>query len=242
MNSNETVPHIVPKLLVIIVDRDNSEKLLNILQGKQVLFQYKCNAMGTANSEILKAFGLSGTEKTICACLIPSFKSGQLLSIIAESMEIVKPGNGIAFVVPILSVGAIISNTFDKLFADFRERWQEHMEQAIEKSNHETHFVLVLAVVNQGYSDAVMEAARSSGARGGTIINARRTGIDDAGKFFGISLQSEKEIISIVIPKEHKKELMQAISKNCGMATEAKCIVISLPVEDCVGIAFEEAH
>ncbi len=242
MNGNEAVPHIVPKLLTIIVDRDNSDKLLNVLHGKQLLFQYKCNAMGTANSEILKTFGLSGTEKIICACIVPAYKSSQMLAIVAESMEIVKPGKGIAFVVPISSVGAFISNSCDKLFADYKEGWQDYMESTIEKNSHETHFELVLTVVNQGYSDIVMEAARASGARGGTIINARRTGIDEAIKFFGISLQSEKEIVSIVISKEQKKELMQSISKHCGMATDAKGIMISLPVEDCVGIAFEEVH
>ncbi len=242
MNDNEKTLHIVPKILTIIVDRDKSDQLFNILYGKQIIFQYKCNAMGTATSNILKTFGLSGTKKIICVCIVPSFKSSQLLAIIAESMEIVKPGNGIAFLIPITSVGAAVSNSFDTLFADYIERLQEYMINSIEKSYSETQFELVLTVVNQGYSDAVMEAARSSGAKGGTIINARQTGIDEAVKFFGISLQSEKEIISIVIPKEQKKELMQAINKKCGLATDAKGITISIPLDDCVGITSTEAR
>jgi hypothetical protein len=82
----------------------------------------------------------------------------------------------------------------------------------------------------------VKHAAHAAGARGGTIVHARRAGIEDAIRFFGITLQEDKEIVAILIPKTQKKELMQAVSKACGSKTDAHGIVISLPVDSCAGL------
>ena len=45
----------------------------------------------------------------------------------------------------------------------------------------EAAYQLIVAIANQGYTDKVMEAARSAGARGGTIVHTRSTGAEDAG-------------------------------------------------------------
>lgn len=237
MNSHDQGFHPAPRLLITIVDRSSSSKLEDILREKHVHFHYMFNGMGTASSEMLKAFGLSGTEKTVCICMEPSFKTRHLMTAVMERMELAHPGNGIVMAIPISGISASISNEFLKDLQEHSERWTEYMEQHAEKANAEARYELVVAIVNQGYSDDVMDAARAFGARGGTIVNARRTGIEDAVKFFGVSLQAEKEIVAILIPKTVKKELMQAVSKHCGMKTEARGIVISLPVESCAGIA-----
>jgi hypothetical protein len=115
----------------------------------------------------------------------------------------------------------------------------ELMDREAEQLHQDTRYELVIAVVNQGYSEKVIDVAHLSGARGGTIVHARRSGMGDAGKFFGILVQEEKEIIAILISKAAKKELMQAIGKACGIKTEAQGIVFSLPVESCAGIAMD---
>ena len=107
--------------------------------------------------------------------------------------------------------------------------------------SHDIKYELVIAVVNQGYSEEVIDVAHASGARGGTIIHARRAGAAEATKFFGISVQEEKEIVAILVAKNGKKDLMQAISKACGIKSDARGIIFSLPVESCAGLALEEA-
>ena len=54
---------------------------------------------------------------------------------------------------------------------------------------------LILTIVERGYADDVMDAAKAAGARGGTILHARGTGSKEAEKFFGIIVQPEKELI-----------------------------------------------
>ncbi len=236
MTGNEPMLHMTPKLLTVIVDHDESSRLEDILREKHVRFHYMLSAMGTASSEILKAFGLSGTEKTVCICMEPAFRAKKLMTAVAERMELTHPGNGIVFLMPVSGVSITVSNVFSKEFEQHREVWAENMDREAERTGQEARYELVLAVINQGYSEDVMHAARAYGARGGTIVDARRTGIEDAVKFFGISLQAEKEIVAILIPKQQKKELMQAVCKACGMKTDAHGIVLSLPVESCAGI------
>ena len=101
----------------------------------------------------------------------------------------------------------------------------------------EMKYAMVAAVVDQGHGDEVMEAARSAGARGGTVIHGRQVGDETAVNFWGISLTDEKEIVMIITDNEHKLPIMQAISKNCGVNSEAKGFVLSMPIETVIGIS-----
>lgn len=226
-----------PKLLVAITDRDHQKKLEDVLREKHVLFSYVFHAMGTASSEILKAFGLSGTEKIVSVSMEPAVRIKPLMTSIVERLEFVNPGHGIAFTMPVSGVSATISNAFSAQMQQQKERLDEWMDREAERTSEDIRHELVVAVINQGFSDILMDAARDAGARGGTIVHARRSGAEEAAKFFGISIQEEKEIVAILIHKEQKKELMQAVSKTCGMRSEARGIIFSLPVESCAGIS-----
>lgn len=237
MNSQESAWVPTPRVLAVIIDRDKSRRLEDILREKHVHFHYMFHAMGTASSEILQAFGLSGTEKTVCLCMVPDFASETLLSAVSDRMELYRSGNGIVFTLPVSGISAAVSNTFlSDQFSQQRERWQAAMDKQAEIVEREARFELVVAVVNHGFSEEVMDAARASGARGGTIVQARHADIEDAVKFYGISLQAEKEIVAILVPRDQKKALMQAISAACGIKSAAHGVVFSLPVENCAGI------
>lgn len=93
---------------------------------------------------------------------------------------------------------------------------------------------LIVCIVNNGFSDLVMNAAKRSGARGGTTFHARGTGNQDIEKFFGISISPEKEIILIVVNIDIKDEVVAAIYKDAGLDTKGQGIVFTLPVDDFV--------
>lgn len=101
-------------------------------------------------------------------------------------------------------------------------------------------YEVILAIVNDGFADDVMEVAKEQGARGGTIINARGVAKEDAAAFFGITVHAEKEIIMIVVPKEIKDNVLTAIYKEMGMAKKAQGIAFSLPVTDAAGLVKAE--
>ena len=97
---------------------------------------------------------------------------------------------------------------------------------------------LIVAVANRGFAEEVMDAAKSAKAVGGTVVHARGTGIKEAEKFFGITIQPEKELILIVAPSKHRQGIMEAIATKAGLKTEAKSIVFSLPVTGVAGLRF----
>ena len=100
------------------------------------------------------------------------------------------------------------------------------------KYKHEAIF----CIVNSGYSEAVMDAAKKLGARGGTVINARGTASKDAESFFGITIQPDKEIVMILIPSAIKNDVLHALYKEVGLDTAGQGIAFALPVDGVVGI------
>ena len=100
-------------------------------------------------------------------------------------------------------------------------------------NNHEVIFV----IVNQGFAEEAMDVARELGVRGGTILNARGVVKADAAAFFGITLHEDKEILMMVVERELRDKVLNAIYKEMGMAKKAKGIAFSLPVSDVAGLA-----
>lgn len=95
---------------------------------------------------------------------------------------------------------------------------------------------LILAIVNRGFADQVVDAARKAGAHGGTVFYARGTGIHEIEKFFDVSIQPEKEVVMIVVKHAETQTIMHAIVDAAGLSTEGKGLAFSLPIADVAGI------
>ena len=95
---------------------------------------------------------------------------------------------------------------------------------------------VILAIVNSGFAEDVMDIAREQGVRGGTILNARGVVKEEAAAFFGITLHQDKEILMMVVEKSLRDNVLDAIYKEMGMAKKAKGIAFSLPVSDVAGL------
>ena len=96
---------------------------------------------------------------------------------------------------------------------------------------------VVFAIVNSGYAEDVMEVAREQGVRGGTILNARGVARADEAAFFGITIHHEKEILMMVVEKDIRDKVLNALYSRMGMANKAQGIAFSLPVSDVTGLA-----
>ncbi len=100
-------------------------------------------------------------------------------------------------------------------------------------NNHE----VIFAIVDSGYAEEVMDVAREQGVRGGTILNARGVASQEAAAFFGINLHNEKEILMMVVEKDIRDRVLNAIYQKMDMAKKARGIAFSLPVSDVAGLA-----
>lgn len=95
---------------------------------------------------------------------------------------------------------------------------------------------VIFCIVNEGFSEVVMEAARRAGARGGTVLRARGTANVEAEKVFGISVSPQKEIVMILVPAGIRNDVLHALYSTCGLDTPGHGIAFALPVDAVVGI------
>ena len=90
-------------------------------------------------------------------------------------------------------------------------------------------------IARVGFADEIVKLARTAGAGGATIINARGEG-GRPELFLGMTIDSEKEIILCLTDTTTAKKVMQVIKDKMGITTPAHCVSYTTPIEDIVGI------
>lgn len=187
---------------------------------------------GTASNEILDYFGLESKEKLVISSIVTLDVWRQIKKELQDKIKIDIPGTGIAFIVPLSSIGG----RKQLEFLTEHQNFVKGEETVLKETKHE----LLIAIANQGYTDLIMDAARKANAGGGTVLHAKGTGMDGAEKFLGFSLATEKEMVMIVVKSEDKNNIMKAIMEEAGMNSKAKSIVFSLPVTSTAGMRLME--
>lgn len=97
-------------------------------------------------------------------------------------------------------------------------------------------YEVIFCIVNAGFSEQVMEAARDVGAQGGTVLNARGTTRKEAEEIFKIVIQPEKEIVMILVPNKIRDDVLHALYKSVGLQTPGQGIAFSCPCDEVVGL------
>lgn len=209
-----------------IVDRSRAGNLQEICRELKLSVVVTNLGTGTATSEHLLLYDLQPTEKAIIGTIVTADSMKKLMKAAKHKMYIDIPGNGVMMAIPMKSVNGGKNLAF---FTDGQE-----LGGALPDMNFKNELIVV--ILNEGYSDMVMDAARDAGATGGTILHAKGTGGRHAEKFFGVSLAEEKDMLYILAPSGKKSEIMKSISKNCGIGTQAGAVSFSLPVSEVAGI------
>ncbi|GHV45753.1 nitrogen regulatory protein P-II [Synergistales bacterium] len=243
MSEHPGQPHKPPlslALLIAICDRGKGAKIAELYATHDAKINFLSLGKGTANSKILNYLGLGQTEKTILFSVLPTREAMDVLSQVDWALDIGKPGHGIAFIVPLEN--ACWKNEVKSLaglngLLDYgTPKIEEDKDEEGENVGFKFDYELVLVVANRGYNQEVMDAAQAAGARGGTIINAKGFAAGGAEKFFGVSIQPEKEIILILTSGDTREAVMLSISEHAGAGTQPEAVTFSVPVLDVVGL------
>ena len=219
-------------LMITIAERKKTERYRKIFQENNVHVGYATLGFGTVSNDILDYLGLETNEKAVTFSVTEEHTWLAIKRQLEKKLHIDAPGGGIAFVIPVSSIGG--KRTLQFLIEN--ENYQKEEETTLKETTHE----LIIVIAEQGYTDLIMDAARSGGAHGGTVIHAKGTGMELAEKFMHMTLSAEKEIIFIVTKTEGKNSIMQSIMKNAGTDSKAKAITFSLPVSSTAGLRLVE--
>ena len=218
--------------MTTIVDRKIVNRYLELYQENEMNVMYLTLGAGTAANEILDYLGLESREKAVAFSVLQEEGWKSVKKQLEKKLKIDAPGGGIAFTIPLASIGG--KKVLQFLLES--QNYKKEEESTLQNTTHE----LIVAIAEQGYTELIMEAAREAGAYGGTVVHAKGTGMAAADKFMGVSLATEKEMVFIVTKTEQKNAIMQAIMQKAGLNSKAKAITFSLPVTDTAGLRLVE--
>ncbi len=210
--------------VISIINPEMSARMHAICDSLALPLCIELHGRGTATRNVLDLLGLSSCEYHILMTVADRERTASLIDEARRQLYIDAPGHGIIVATPIKSVGG--GKTLSYLNGG------RPTEGAPELN---FNYEIILAIANEGYTDAVMDAARAAGARGGTVLHGKGTGSKDAEKFLKVSIASEKEVIMIVAKSSEKAAIMQSIVREAGVGTEAGAVTMSLPVSAIAG-------
>lgn len=192
------------KILTAIVPHNQGEVIAETARKAGAAGATIMQGRGTAQNQILQMLGLGDTEKDIVFIVVPLVSCPAIEKAIVEKSKLAKAHYGILFS---RHVHYFLKNT-DVLY----DRQIE--EDTMKQTTHE----LITIIVNAGFADDAMAAARKAGASGGTILNGRGTGRAEDVSFFGITIVPEKEVLLILVEKGKSSSILDAV-KNLDCLT-----------------------
>ena len=203
-------------LIISIVPHDKGEKLTKAAVDAGCGGGSVMMGRALAKSNFGAFLGTGETTKDLIFMVVEGQKKSAIMNAIYESTQNEKTNFGEIFTLDVDSLLKAGANS-------------EGEEKMSENENKETSRDMITVIVNKGYADDVMFAARKAGATGGTVINARGTAREDDAKFFGVHIVPEKDMLVIVVEHDKKEAVLSAIR-------EVKCLK-----EPGMGIAFTSA-
>lgn len=168
----------------------------------------------TSSNGIIQLLGFGDAPKDITYNLVESEKAPQIISAIEKSVSEKKKKFGVLFSI---NAGEFYK-AGDAGFEADSEGAESEIEGLEKTSGDEkmASYEMINVIVNKGYAEDAMDAARKAGAGGGTIINARGTAREGDAKFFGTEIVPEKEMLMILVPENKKADILKAITEvNC---------------------------
>ncbi len=217
--------------IITVTDREKIARTSWLYETAGANMSLSLFASGTATGEYLDLYGLKATEKAVTCGVADAAQTRQLFRLGRRMLQIDIPGNGIMMSIPLKSVAG--GRTLAYLTGNTSTGGKPKMT-----FEHE----LIIVIMNEGHADRVMDAARSAGAGGGTVLHAKGTAGGSAQRFFGLNIAEEKDMVYIVAYADEKAAIMRAISEQAGPGTEAGAICFSLPISEVSGLRQRETE
>ena len=243
------------RVLLSITREEDERQVAETFRRHHIPLFCELRGKGTAPSEFLDILGLGGSTRILTFGCVPTSRVPEIFTASNQALSYHRRGTGIALTFPLTGAQRALASLLRAQPSALSGKEERSSSSSADRSAPSTESVsphqeavmsdtitkaqaysLIWTSVNTGYSDAVIDAARGVGARGGTILHGRRIA-GNAGPYLGIDGQEEQDFVMIVVPEEKKTAVMQAITASCGLNTPAHGVVLSLPVDEAMGLA-----
>ncbi len=227
MQSNQIKPSY--RLGVLITSPKKADKAGEFFIQQGVPNVYRFSAQGTAPNDMIDILGLGSPDKSILLFSVATACAADMLKTLKNKVKLSGVDSGIAFTVPLNGASALLACIMNKTAENISSVGKDETPMEITHS-------LIVVTVNHGFSQDVMESARAAGAGGGTVIHSHRVGNEQEAGKWGLSFTEDKDMVLIVADNKSKQAIMSAIAEKCGMNSEAKGVVLSLPIDTVMGL------
>lgn len=209
------------ELICVIVDAGCASRVLTISRESGVTGGTIFYGSGTARSRLLDFLELSSVRREIVLMAAREEVAAEVLETLGKKLNLHRKYHGIAFTMPIRA-----------MFGSVSCRVMEDEEGEEEEMTHSA----IYTIVDKGKGESVIEAAAKAGARGGTIINARGSGIHETEKLFHMEIEPEKEIALIVAKNENLDPIVESIRTELALDEPGNGILFVQDVKRTYGL------
>jgi nitrogen regulatory protein PII len=210
------------ELICVIVHVDFASKVIKAAKKSGVTGGTVLFGRGTVQNRFLELLGLSDIRKEIVLMIAEKRTAYNALQMLDRVFNFNKPHHGIAFTTS-------VKNLFGS--GNFKP---EHIKgnRGVENPMYSVIFV----VVDKGNAEDVIDAATKAGSRGGTIINARGSGIHETSKLFSMEIEPEKEIVMIISENTATEAIVAAIRDDLEIDQPGKGIIFVQNINKTYGL------
>lgn len=210
------------ELICVIINFGLGSKVIKIAKQNGVTGGTVFFGKGTVKNRILEFLEISDTRKEIVIMLSEKNAAYKALDVLNEKLNFSKPNHGIAFSTSIIN---ILGARNCKCNVDKGRR-------GVENKMYNSIFV----IVDKGSAKDVIEAATKAGSKGGTIINARGSGIHETSKLFSMEIEPEKEIVLILSEIHLTDSITSSISEHLKIEEPGNGIIFVQDVNKTYGV------
>lgn len=221
------------KLLVGIIGKEDEVRFTAAVNKCCTAVSFSGVGHGTARSSYMSYFGFNDIEKRVVFSIIPGAQEHSILTTVGQDLKLYLVGKGIAFTCPLSGISSIVE---EAVLSSTDRADAPGAKNSTTKKEKKTMHELVIAVVNQKYTDAAIDAARAAGATGATLFHTKSINNARIEERMGTALPEQTDSIFFLTTEEFKVKIMEAVRDVAGLKTEGGAIMFSLPVDEIVGI------
>lgn len=216
-------------VIVSIVERGRGTAIQKLYKKHAVFLHTQCPGRGTATSEIMDILGLGSSEKDVVLSYAESGAARRLLALLDNELRGAAGTAGIVFTLSLSGMNNLAAAAID-YYAQQNKKGNGG-EPPMENQSKNS---LILVTCVRGSADQIMVTAREQGARGGTVIKARWSGMEELERGYDLELTAERDIVAIVVPNDKRKDIMEAVNAAHGLRTPEQAMICSAPIEQLV--------
>ncbi|MFC4401575.1 P-II family nitrogen regulator [Gracilibacillus xinjiangensis] len=219
MQYNGNIPHF--SVMYVIVKFGLGSKVLKEAKKCGVTGGTVMIGKGTIHNRILNLLAISDVRKEIVIMIANRKTTEVTLQHLNKVFNFEKPNHGIAFTT---------------LITDLLGTRSCKINDQSESEEGKTMFQNIMVIVDKGNAEDVIDAAKTAGSKGGTIINARGSGIHETSKLFSMDIEPEKEIVMILSDKNATTAIVDKIRSNLKIDEPGNGIIFVQEVSQTYGI------